>query len=267
MTLSKLNFIFLPAPFGLQNTGSICYFNSLLQMLATCTSIQNITFLDNTETERVFHKFINQVKNDMVDSTVSSELIRALHADVPTFGIGQESASEAFVLLINTINNKQLSNLFINRYKYIIQCQYCNYKTNEIIDHSIVINMFHTSEVTLENMLINDTILTDYKCNNCSEKKTVKKSRLTMLPEIIVLTFNVYFQKSIHQFPEYITLDKSKLRYKLIGQIEHSGHLHGGHYWARALRNNGCYLFNDHSYQPTTLEPTPNTYIVLYHYI
>jgi len=266
--LIKLNPIFLPDSFSLVNTGSICYFNSLLQALASCTSLLNISFQDKTKTEYMFRKFVEQVKDNKIDSNISSEILKALQEDIPYFGQGQESASEAFTLLINTINNPILTNLFLNRSKYTIQCLYCNYTTKEIHDYSIVLNMFHSDTITNENLLIQKNIINDYKCDNCGKQKILKTIRLTMLPEIIFITFNIYYIKKIHNFPIFIHLSKSNLHYKLVSQIEHSGNLSGGHYWAKVLRKNSTYyLCNDSFYEKTDIKPSANTYIILYHLI
>jgi ubiquitin C-terminal hydrolase len=257
-----------PNPSGLYNTGSICYFNSLLQVLASCTSIQNITFYDKNETEFIFHKFINQVKQNKVDPFISNELIQALHKDLPTFGNGQESASEAFVLLINVIDNRELTELFIYRCRCTHKCLTCNYISNEVKDYSIQFDLFHVEELTMESILLYESIIDDYKCESCKNIGKIKRiCRLTMLPEIVVVVFNIYYNKKIHSFPEYLNFPKSKLQYKLVGQIQHYGSLQGGHYTALALRKNKVYLFNDNNYEITNFKPTPETYIIFYHLI
>jgi ubiquitin carboxyl-terminal hydrolase 2/21 len=260
-----LNIKKIPKPFGLQNTGSICYFNSLLQILATCTSIQQVIFLDKNEVEANFNMFIQQVKNNNVDDEISSMLIQSLHKLYPQFGNGQESASEAFTLLLNIINNPMLTKLFLNRFKYTVSCLSCNNSTDELADHALTINLFHTTELDIQNLIYQKILLDDYVCEKCSKKNSIRKCRLTMLSEIIFITFNIYHNKIKHEFPDILDFKESKLKYKLIGQIEHAGSLHGGHYWARALRHNDVFLFNDSFYYLSKFEPTVNTYIVLYH--
>lgn len=256
--------IFLSKPAGLYNTGSICYFNSLLQVLASCTSLRYLLKSDS-ELSNVFKEHITTE----FDPMASSIILSALTSKLPHFGHGQESASEALNLLLNAINNNALTNLFIHRFKYTIKCLSCFYTTEKINDHSILFELFHISEVTPQNMSNQRSILHDYKCEKCNNIGAVKTSKLTMLSEIIVCLFNVYHTKVIHPFPQYLEfsgIDK-KLKYMAVGQIEHSGTLSGGHYWARALRNDGIYLFNDNTYSKSTIEPTANTYIVVYHLI
>lgn len=265
--MKALEPIFLPKPAGLYNTGSICYFNSLLQVLASCTSLQHWKSKSRTKLEDAFKTFItNSINLDPMDST---KLLNLLREAVPHFGNGQESASEALTFILNAINDNELNNMFIHRFKYTTKCLSCFYSTEQIKDHSILFELFHTQEINVSNMLNQRTILSDYKCNKCNKIGAVRISKLTMLPEIIICLFNVYYNKSLHLFPdtlEFPGIDKP-LKYGVIGQIEHSGSLNGGHYWARALRSDGIYLFNDNSYNKSTIEPTENTYIVVYHLI
>lgn len=265
--MKTLESIFLPKPAGLYNTGSICYFNSLLQVLASCTSLHYWKSKSRTKLEDDFEKFIkNSINLDPMEST---KLLNSLKEKNPTFGNGQESASEALILLLNSINDTSLNNLFIHRFKYNIKCMSCFYTTETIKDHSILFELFHISEINEENMLNYKSILDDYKCEKCNKLGAVKCAKLTMLPEIIVCLFNVYYDKHIHKFPNFLEFPglTNSLKYRVIGQIEHSGSLNGGHYWARAIRNSGVYLFNDHTYSKSIIEPTNNTYIVVYHLI
>jgi ubiquitin C-terminal hydrolase len=94
-----------------------------------------------------------------------------------------------------------------------------------------------------------------------------------MIPEIIVCSFNIYARNGVARTPRYFPLtlefpatSGGTMMYKLVGQIEHSGSLAGGHYWARGLRKNGVFRLNDTSTAPSTFETTSGTYIVAYHY-
>lgn len=265
--MKALELIFLPNPTGLYNTGSICYFNSLLQVLASCTSLRHWKSSSKNKLEDSFEEFIQNCNN--FDPMASTILLSSLKKQVPNFGNGQESASEALTLLLNSINNKELNNMFIHRFKYTIKCNNCSYITEQIKDHSILFELFHISEVSVDSMCHYKTNLDDYKCEKCNNIGAVKDATLTMLPEIIICLFNVYHIKKIHNFPKVLEFPgiNRAMKYIVIGQIEHSGSLNGGHYWARAIRKDGIYLFNDISYSKSIIEPTQNTYIIIYHLI
>lgn len=262
----EFDYDLLPDPYGFNNTGSICYFNSLLQVLLSCTSLHRIDWKDSNYLETKFHNIINNSNN--LHPNMSSELLVELQDS--NFGHGQESASEALTLLINKINNKALNNLFMHRFRYTNKCNECGYTTEELKDYSFFFEMFHTDEVTVHKMAVQKTNLQDFECIKCKKNNMTRTSVLTMLPEIICCLFNVYFVKKIHKFPQILdfpSVNGKKLRYILVGQIEHSGSLHGGHYWSRAVRKNGIYLFNDSSYSTSELEPTPNTYMIVYNFL
>lgn len=256
--------IFLPKPIGLYNTGSICYFNSLLQVLASCTSLRYYP-TSNSDLDILFKKYVTNLE----DSFASSKLLNALVNKV-SFGRGQESASEALTLLLNVIDNNELNKYFIHRFRYVIKCLICNHITQQLSDHSMLFEIFHTTNLTEKQMIEYEIPLSDYKCEKCNNIGATKICRLTMLPEIIICLFNVYYTKKIHTFPNFLlfpSYNGNKLKYMAVGQIEHSGSLNGGHYWARALRNDSVYRFDDISYSKSLIEPTPNTYMVFYHLV
>ena len=138
----------------------------------------------------------------------------------------------------------------------------------------------------------------DYRCEKCEEvridqymregmppqeavqkvaKNPIRKTgyrlyKLVMTPEIIICLFNAYgvnVQRRARYFPNYLEYPAKNggiLIYRLVGQIEHSGNLHGGHYVARSLRQGTVWLFNDSSTPiKTTFSSIPGTYILAYH--
>jgi hypothetical protein len=115
--------------------------------------------------------------------------------------------------------------------------------------------------------------------NGCPDCKSgVRSYYLSLLPEILVCSFNVYHTRTHtpkpHWYPELLTFDgfrsgvKCKLQYKLVAQIDHSsGHLGGGHYTAVGTRGDQqTYCFNDTSVAPHSLRPNAHTYLIFYHF-
>jgi ubiquitin C-terminal hydrolase len=151
-------------------------------------------------------------------------------------------------------------------------------------DYSVIHNLFYfdqlktspTNPESFSNVLLTHLSTTDdffcYICNKKTETKRVYS--LTKVPEIIFCLHNLYVeyggQRKSRYFPDQFKIDSingGKLVYKLVGQIEHSGSLSGGHYWARALRKGEMvYMFNDLSVSSSNFISTPNTYIIVYHY-
>jgi len=201
--------------------------------------------------------------------------------------------------------NHPLTKLFLHHIRCELHCRKCKNIVSTNSDYAVNFNLFHFDKMTNPPKNTNEfskalrfsvsttedyrcskclcvncgSSLVDNKCNTCgklAEKTTVFRIyNLTMAPEIIFCMFNLYVgfggSRISRYFPEYIELptnDKTTFRFKLIGQVEHSGSLSGGHYWARGLRaRNNVFMLNDNSVSPTVFTPTSNTYIVAYHYV
>ena len=113
----------------------------------------------------------------------------------------------------------------------------------------------------------------DFKCPNC--KKAGEKYNincLVMVPEVLVVLSKKYERgrklDKYTNFPKKLIFKGKNGRpliYEAISQIEHSGNLNGGHYWAVSRRNIGWYNLNDNSFNKAEFMPTNNTYIVFYH--
>lgn len=110
----------LPRPFGLNNTGVICHFNSLLQALASCPAfvgeaVKNRDYLARTPTGRALYNYLRSVQLSaeeegfVVDPTHSARVLRELVGELRrrrpafTYGAGMESATEGLVLLLDAL--------------------------------------------------------------------------------------------------------------------------------------------------------------------
>jgi ubiquitin C-terminal hydrolase len=105
-----------PEPFGLNNTGAICYLNSLLQTLVGCTAFSRAVqdhaeYLRQTRTGAAMLEFVKAYTSSPLDpaavAPLSARVLAALVLDLAArrphfhFGAGQESASEALVFLLD----------------------------------------------------------------------------------------------------------------------------------------------------------------------
>lgn len=115
----------------------------------------------------------------------------------------------------------------------------------------------------------------DRNCDAAIAQTTaIRVYHLTMVPEIIFCMFNMYEGFGGHRiaryFPERLEFpatETGNINYRMVAQVEQSGSLAGGHYWARGLRRGErVILFNDAGMAPSTFTPTANTYFVVYHY-
>ena len=307
--MDKYDQSLVPAAFGLNNTGVICYFNGFLQALAGCSSftktvIGNKEYLHRTNTGTAVYKFVAAyVARVSVQGAAAQNIehfseivLRALMTDLAKrrphvrFGGGQESASEALIHLLDMIEPQDdmqtspITNLFLHRFKCDLYCYGCKKIISSTTDYAVNFNLFHIDDVFTPNasksknitdfskaVRFHSSITEDYKCL-CKSTKAIRFYSLTMIPEIIFCMFNLYGNvRNIRYFPEHIEFpaieSEKKLLYRLIGQIEHTGSLSGGHYWARGLRaDNQVYLLNDTGVSISKFTPTINTYIIVYNY-
>ena len=113
---------YVPHPFGLRNTGVICYFNTLLQCVASCPSIvkatvDNAEYMSKTQTGKAFYNFMRAVQENgknpafQVDPSHSENVLKALVLELRVrrpkfrFGTGMESATESLILLMDMIEH------------------------------------------------------------------------------------------------------------------------------------------------------------------
>lgn len=265
-------------PFGLINTGSICYFNSILQTLLSCKYIiKHVLETESTnEVQACFQKHIQAAVNGSSSASFSPELLNVLLRDIPNSYryYGQQSSSEFFLFLVDKL---KLDRFFIHRHNNTIRCDSCR-QVQTKKDEAIHFEHFEEkAETDIESFFIKvERNIDGYKCDNCIKETSNPSIRstctvvtaATLIPEYLMIVYNKYFNKRCVPFPETFTKkDKNGavLKYRVIAQIEHYGSLNGGHYLCRVLRDGEYYECNDSHITPISkLEATSATYCVLY---
>lgn len=212
---------------GFQNTGSICYFNSLIQCLLS--SEHFIRFVSN---HPLFNDFFRHIMEDQWNATFTTSLLHSIGNFQPN-----QSSSEYFLYLLDYLKWEDLFEC-----KHVIQtvCMACQHKKekqdvsyNPFIESSF--SEFIQYECTLENVL----------CDGCKQKTNFsKKQVLHKISNLIVLSLNKYFMKKLIEYPSVIQVGNN-VKYRLIGTIEHLGVLGGGHYIARVRRGDEFYIVDD----------------------
>jgi ubiquitin C-terminal hydrolase len=193
-----------------------------------------------------------------------------------------------------------VTRLFLHRFRCELHCRRCARVVSMDTDNAVTFNLFHfdhlreppaTPETFSRSVRLQVSVTEDYRCPGCAPPPGAPASApasapagapasayrtymLTMIPEVIVCAFNLYVGyggvRRARYFPERLefpALNGGTLVFLLVGQVEHAGSLAGGHYWARARRAGGAvYLLNDSSVAPDAFTPSPNTYLLFYHY-
>lgn len=289
------------SPGGFANMGATCYFNAVLQSLLSCTSFIELCVAEEKSNNDVLNNIkllINLLKNNTPSDYMSPKIWKSMvlhkcktHNINPRhYMVGQQCAREGFHLLMESLDEfSELQDLFIHRYKSSIYCTDCK----QFVSHAESIYSVFEVQANLKteqlekfkhaNLSKNDmnTFLSQqhgyvdkgYKCPKCGElNEKYRIDTLVMVPEILVVLSKKYDANkkiNVHtDFPERLTFNGTdgKLNYMAVSQIEHSGGLNGGHYWAISKRGDSWYCLNDTRVtEADGFKPTINTYMVFYH--
>jgi ubiquitin C-terminal hydrolase len=289
------NYIYLdetdaPIPYGLNNTGAICYFNSLLQCLLSATAISSMLLKLGHFPQNMFGTPINEFlklshgNNPFQSAAVLQALLRWMNSEkkpAQNF-IGQASTSEGLIYLMEALH---VDNIIMHRQLRYVTCGLCRRKGESRREESIHVELFdhdvgkiNSPEQFAAYLMKRTTKLPDFKCDHCeqSNANTTQTELLTMVSEIIVVLFNKYSEtigtnyaaipkSNVMYCPEHFTLPgDTPLEYVQVGQARHAGSLTGGHYWAVVRRNGVYYTANDMQIQPCELDQSSTTYMVVY---
>jgi len=283
MADSKIYFLSNPPPTrGLNNTGVICYLNTLLQCLMSVTQIRDYLIDKGHVPIEQFGTPINEYLkledgSPFQSAAVYQSLLKYMKAKGISFNnfIGQASSSEAYVYLMDALNVEYVT---MHRYMRVVTCGSCGKNGTEKKEESTHFEIFEESALNIKtpeefanNLLRKTTHVGDYKCEHCNNThcNTQQVQTLTMVPDALVILFNKYTNMSKNQTmycPNYFEFPgvDGPMKYEQVGQARHYGSLGGGHYFAVVKRQDRWYIANDMQITPTIFEQSPNTYMVFY---
>jgi len=212
---------------GINNLGSTCAINSLIQMICRCDKLRNV-ILNAKVNEGTFTYELKEILDLIHNQNKSINPIKFINNFYMTFkGIfnrfEQIDINELWFYIIDKINeetsisinihpnmnqyelslmrhnNNKLSdilNLVQGVYINVISCQNCNHKS-----HSIEPFITIALDIDSENKSIADLIMLsitdelrekdEWKCENCNgNHKYLKMKRILKLPQILVISLN-----------------------------------------------------------------------------
>ena len=297
--LTSYNINYVPNGHGLINIGNTCYFNSFIQCLLSCPSIYEALNKNRNKLNSLTKKLLNlwdkSLNNENVYSDaipVWEEIIRISQKQKNKVRMdsGQQDSHEALMMFLDAIENiPMLRILFDHRHRIIIDCDQCNKTVVDKKENNAVFEVqsdLKTEQVEKfkdidpyfnKAMELNDFLKKQYGyvdenfiCPNCKQKgEKIKKTILTMVPEILPIVIKKYKSKTVMPFPEkiyFVSKNNTVYNYELVAQSEHSGGMGGGHYWAVCKRKNGWFELNDMGVRKSESGPTQYTYLLFYHF-
>lgn len=249
----------LPAN-GFNNTGVICWFNSLLQSLMSLTSLTEVMleYENNFIMKPLGKAYIELIKLSQDDKDITTQSAKVLEAFrealctkkskfLSTLQNNQECANEGFILFIDALECKRVEQIFESIYKSTIVCPICGATKTERVksiqvpfytDRNIGIEDFtgyvkcHRSDVSDYECPGYDMVVGDAEVDASIVPKKHERVRLTKVTELAVRhgeVIVVKFNKMFNRKRSYPTLLKFKgvnntvIEYQLVSTIEHSG--------------------------------------------
>ncbi len=291
----------LPKPYGLVNTGCICYFNSFIQAFTSCSSLNKyVLSKKDFADDPVMRHYYNllEVSTNMFDmqqnvvnlAEMQSALVeyvrktaKSTSRDRLAFGHGQEDSQEALILFLELLG-EPVEDFLCVRYYEVLECTHCHFSQSRLnadrrVKESQTFLRITPDRFAAFNNDFGDAIkghkelMHDYVCDKCSHKNTtVLHTAVSRLSAVIIILMDKYMGPVQVHLPKSFSIGakgQTTLNYTLVAAIDHSGDRSSGHYIAQVTRNahgTGKYLANDTSVVPMgELMISPNTYVAFYH--
>lgn len=266
-------------PIGFYNTGSICWLNSLLQALCACDTFVKAV-CEASQTGSATLVILKLMFNDRANwSSYSAKILAALAMDLKetqpeNYKIlcdgNQQSASEGFTLLIDSLKSLTIKKIFF----HYVEQKIFNKNLEELSCNKLLLNFFTVfNEDRLMQIGLSEYILSEHEELNDGEK--IKTIKLRYAPAVIVILLNRYKRKNPNiKLPDSFCLPykdgKHSMQYTRIADIQHSGSLNGGHYTAKVKvkdEKNKLFMCNDSSvYEISDMTTNSNTYLTFYQF-
>lgn len=257
---------------GLRNTGVSCHMNALMQMLVTSERLRGVVAAMQADTRlaRAVKKFVDDYENGSPDA---SEVLRELKTD--TYGSGQESVTEGFVLMMERLGALRV--LFEQVSVVKVHCLGCGASTGGQRDKTLQFNTFgldalkkypDTPAAFAAAVACGVAKVDGFRCGECGARGgSAAVHRMVRAPPLFLVVHNKYTEKKARYCPSRFELPAAGggvLGYERVAQVEHSGGLHGGHYWARVARSEGVVVVNDEAVASAQFADGDSVYAVLY---
>lgn len=286
MSLKTLKSELCPKATGLENRFSICWLNSLIQSLFSCSALTEV-LMENPEdfAENEFAiEYIRQIKLALAGKPV-------LNGGVILFAImqkldpkkwkgNQECSHDGFTKVMALFNSPKINALFDVHYECYIKCHKCDkavwssrmpaepFQLIPIKDSSLSPEVFSAKIANRLGIIEKET------CKECNTENlnTKKLELLVRAGSIMMIVLPKIAGQQTATFPDRLKFnrrDGTTANYILVSAVYHSGTADGGHYTAEALRGDQIFKCNDTStYDKCSPKFTqPGAFFIMYHLV
>lgn len=267
--------------FGLNNIGSICYLNSLIQALISCkifnSEIMSSDSRDDSPMLKEFQHFLNHINSSVSKVETIEPILKEIIKSHEFFGHQQEDVVEGFDIILNLVGDN-IASVFESIWDVNIFCSNCKLVVSNTTDTMRRITMERDYIPYVKKRGIDMFVsghmsrFSNYKCSStqCDRTDGIKVSRLIKPPNVMVVSFNKYHTKWISE-PHKDQMDvvygkhRTKIaKYKLMAVIHHRGSMISGHYTVTAIRDGFTFLFNDAKILNSEFSQNKNDYVLFY---
>jgi ubiquitin C-terminal hydrolase len=264
--------------FGLTNTGSICYFNSLVQGLLSCPLFVN-KFKNNCDSDVaiMITTFLQSLENNNAAVLTVVPILKQLANGHVFFGNQQEDVTEGFDLLIDKMG-PAIELAFVSKWRVDIYCDACKQMVssstdvmNRLIMEQSFIPLCGEGDQFAAYMSANMSEFNDYRCGTCKAPgvRGMRVARLMEPPSIYIISFNKFMGKWGVKYPEEVRVTYGFKQadvaiYRLVAVIRHFGSMGGGHYNATVMREDGVYSVDDTKIVKMPFIASDNDYVLMF---
>lgn len=239
---------------GLNNYGSTCYVNSIVQLLRYTKPVVS-GLLDETPSSNNMEKFLDL----LYQGSEPKQFVETLQ-DLGFQRHMQHDAHEFMITVLDKLyESVPAENPFEGTFETVLTC--ANGHTRKATQPFTSLSINGGVKEGIQAMQEPEEV--ECKCEECDLQRMTKVMHIKPGKALCV---HIKRFDSMSKLRYKIPIELTWENYKLIGSCNHTGSMHGGHYTATALTDDGWYFFNDDLVSKVSNIPAESSrpYIMVY---